>query len=78
VNLTAPRRSRLWVFLPSVEFQTVTGALAVGFAEQSCEFLRQDVGLDGCYRPRYLNIQRLNYLWTIRLSSARIAGNLIT
>jgi hypothetical protein len=25
-----------------------------------------------------LNIQRLNYLWTIRLSSARIAGNLIT
>jgi hypothetical protein len=30
-----------------------------------------------CYRPRYLNIQRLNYLWTIRLSSARIAGNLI-
>jgi len=32
----------------------------------------------GCYRPRYLNIQRLDYLWTIRLSSARIAGNLIT
>jgi transposase len=32
----------------------------------------------GCYRPRYLNIQRLNYLWTIRRSSARIAGNLIT
>jgi hypothetical protein len=32
----------------------------------------------GCYRPRYLNIQRLNYLWTIRHSSARIAGNLIT
>ena len=31
-----------------------------------------------CYRPRYLNIQRLNYLWTIRHSSARIAGNLIT
>ena len=30
------------------------------------------------YRPRYLNIQRLNYLWTIRHSSARIAGNLIT
>ena len=27
-----------------------------------------------CYRPRYLNIQRLNYLWTIRHSSARIAG----
>jgi hypothetical protein len=25
-----------------------------------------------------LNIQRLNYLWTIRHSSARIAGNLIT
>ena len=32
----------------------------------------------GCYRPRYLNIQRLNYLWTIRHSSARIAGNLVT
>ena len=31
-----------------------------------------------CYHPRYLNIQRLNYLWTIRHSSARIAGNLIT
>jgi hypothetical protein len=31
-----------------------------------------------CYRPRYLNIQRLNYLWTVRHSSARIAGNLIT
>ncbi len=27
---------------------------------------------------RYLNIQRLNYLWTIRHSSARMAGNLIT
>jgi len=27
-----------------------------------------------CYRPRYLNIQRLNYLWTIRHSPARIAG----
>jgi hypothetical protein len=25
-----------------------------------------------CYRPRYLNIQRLNYLWTIRHSSAWI------
>jgi hypothetical protein len=25
-----------------------------------------------------LNIQRLNYLWTIRHRSARIAGNLIT
>jgi len=25
-----------------------------------------------------LNLQRLNYLWTIRHSSARIAGNLIT
>jgi hypothetical protein len=30
-----------------------------------------------CYRSRYLNIQRLNNLWTIRHSSARIAGNLI-
>jgi dipeptidase E len=30
-----------------------------------------------CYRPRHLNIQRPNYLWTIRHSSARIAGNLI-
>jgi hypothetical protein len=30
------------------------------------------------YSRRYLNIQRLNYLWTIRHSSARIAGNLIT
>jgi hypothetical protein len=34
--------------------------------------------LTGCYRPRYLNIQRLNYLWTIQHSSARIASNLIT
>jgi len=25
-----------------------------------------------------LNIQRLNYLWTIRHSSAKIAGNMIT
>jgi len=25
-----------------------------------------------------LNTQRLNYLWTIRHSSARIAGNLVT
>ena len=33
---------------------------------------------NSCYRPRYLNIQRLNYLWTIRHSSARIADNLIT
>jgi hypothetical protein len=32
----------------------------------------------GLLRPRYLNIQRRNYLWTIRHSSARIAGNLIT
>src|SRR5271165_5813252 len=32
----------------------------------------------GCYRPRYLNIQRPNYLWTIRHSSARSADNLIT
>src|SRR5260221_933418 len=31
-----------------------------------------------CYRPRYLSIQRLNYLWTIPHSSARIAGILIT
>ena len=31
-----------------------------------------------CYRPRYLNIQRLNYLWTFRHSPARIADNLIT
>jgi hypothetical protein len=31
-----------------------------------------------CYRPRYLDIQRLNYLWTIRHSPARTAGNLIT
>src|SRR6185437_14352917 len=33
---------------------------------------------DWCYRPRYLNIQQLNYLWTIRHSSARIAGHLVT
>jgi hypothetical protein len=39
---------------------------------------RWEAWLDGCYRPRYLNIQRLNYLWTIRHSSARIAGNLVT
>ena len=31
-----------------------------------------------CYRPRYLDIQRLNYLWTIRQSSPRLACNLIT
>ena len=36
------------------------------------------VAEEGCYRPRYLNIQRLNYLWTIRHSSTRIAGDLIT
>jgi hypothetical protein len=36
------------------------------------------LGSSMCYRPRYLNIQRLNYLWTIRHSSARIAGNPIT
>jgi hypothetical protein len=35
-------------------------------------------GAGGCYRPRYLNIQWLNYLWTIRRSSARIAGNQVT
>ena len=40
--------------------------------------LPQVAQVDGCYRPRYLNIQRLNYLWTIRHSSARIAGNMIT
>ena len=39
---------------------------------------RLTAALARCYRPRYLNIQRLNYLWTIRHSSARIAGNLIT
>ena len=26
-----------------------------------------------CYRPRYLNTQRLNYLWTIRHGCARTA-----
>ena len=35
-------------------------------------------GADDCYRPRYLNIKRLNYRWTTRHSSARLAGNLIT
>ena len=40
--------------------------------------LRPETMRSVCYRPRYLNIQRLNYLWTIRHSSARIAGNLIT
>lgn len=35
-------------------------------------------GEGGCYRPRWLNIQRLDYLWTIRHSSTRITGNLIT
>jgi hypothetical protein len=39
---------------------------------------QQPLGRACCYRPRYLNIQRLNYLWTIRLNSARIAGNLVT
>jgi hypothetical protein len=33
---------------------------------------------DRYYRPRYLTIQRLNYLWAIRHSSARIADNVIT
>jgi hypothetical protein len=37
-----------------------------------------DDALICCYRPRYLNIQGLNYLWTIRHSPARTAGNLIT
>jgi hypothetical protein len=32
----------------------------------------------GVLPPSLLNIQRLNYLRTIRHSSARIAGNLIT
>jgi hypothetical protein len=50
--------------------------LTGGPAEQTIRFAFD--GTDYCYRPRYLNIQRLNYLWTIRLSSARIAGNLIT
>jgi hypothetical protein len=40
--------------------------------------LMWDLDNTPCYRPRYLNIQRLNYLCTIRHSSARIAGNLIT
>jgi hypothetical protein len=31
----------------------------------------------GCYRPRYLNIQWLNFLWRIRRSSVGIAGNLV-
>jgi len=39
----------------------------------------QELVEDGeCYRPRYLNIQRPNYLRTIRHNSARIAGNPIT
>jgi hypothetical protein len=42
-----------------------------------------DGGADSGMQPgvtalAILNIQRLNYLWTIRHSSARIAGNLIT
>ena len=48
------------------------GVLARGALEAG------QVGGYCCYRPRYLNIQRLNYLWTIRHSSARIAGNLVT
>jgi hypothetical protein len=31
-----------------------------------------------CYRPRYLNIGRLNYLWMIRHRPARTAASLIT
>lgn len=32
-----------------------------------------------CYRPRYLNIQRLNYLWTVwRSSASQDPGELIT
>ena len=46
--------------------------------EHSGAYTRQSLLRHLCYRPRYLNIQRLNYLWTIRHSSARIAGNLIT
>jgi hypothetical protein len=38
--------------------------------------VRAVVNAPGCYRPRYLIIQRLNYLWTIRHSSLRMAGNL--
>jgi hypothetical protein len=34
--------------------------------------------LPWCYRPRYLNIQRLNYLWMIRHSLAWIADTMIT
>jgi len=48
---------------------------AVRFAVGDIEHL---VERRRCYRPRYLNIQRLNYLWTIRHSSARIAGDLAT
>ena len=53
------------------------------FPEHPARMLSYSVGYSPvthhwCYRPRYLNIQRLNYLWTIRHSSARIAGNLIT
>jgi hypothetical protein len=45
-----------------------------GFPSELTSFIGRAAGV----LPRYLNIQRLNYLWTIRHSSARIAGNLVT
>ena len=54
-----------WAASPSSDWMSVTALLVLTTSA-------------ACYRPRYLNTQRLNYLWTIRHSSARIAGNLIT
>ena len=51
--------------------------LAAGLAGSLWQSREVDL-LAWCYRTRYLNIQRLNYPWTTRHSSARIASNLIT
>ena len=57
----------------------VQALMRVDNAVGICDWINNEgIAVASCYRPRYLNIQRLNYLWTIRHSSARIAGNLIT
>ena len=61
----------LYVKAPAPAREPRLGGLLARIRDESSASYR-------CYRPRYLNIQRLNYLWTIRRSSARIAGNLIT
>jgi len=68
-----------WITLILSVLQLVAAAGILAGNQLARWFAVAVVGLNAiCYRPRYLNIQRLNYLWTIRHSSARIAGNLVT